>query len=329
MNTCFKIYKLTFKNYEINIFDSYEREDRRKRLMSLYSFLLKNADFGAIKISFSSLLKRYNKGYKKYKMALTTLKDAIKTLIDLGLLKVIDKARNVNVYSFLRFNFSYFYGGNPTDIRPENPTCGKLGKPIKNTQFSQDDINSKYISVNKDIDLDNKDNALMEYPEFIDSQEKVNDLNTVINHAKKLFKFKKVTNKLVKEKVLEQLTKYYKNITIKFLDNYILKTIIKTMSDLKSIKTRVQQDKKAYKASKLTFVGNCESREYDYDKLESMLLGQKDGTLSECEIKKDKTENNSKKNISNTNKTSNLKFNNFDQRTYDYEELEKKLLGWE
>ena len=48
--------------------------------------------------------------------------------------------------------------------------------------------------------------------------------------------------------------------------------------------------------------------------------------LQEVIVPKKDTNTNYK---SNNNNTKDLKFNNFDQRTYDYDTLEKKLLGWD
>ena len=318
-----KKYKINFKNYEINLFDTYEMENRRKKLMSLYSFLLKISEFGASKISFSSLLRRFNKSTKKYKMALTTLKDAIKSLINLGLLKIIDKARGVNVYSFLRFNFDYFYGDNPTKIRPKNPTCGELSKTVESTGSLEIASEHKYISVKIDKDIDVKDDAKKSYKEFICSEEKVNDLETVINHAKKLFKSLNIKNEFIKDKVLAQLTKYSKTITIKFLDNYILKTIEKAKSNFKSYKIKISNEKRDNKAKSLRF-NNFDQRNYNYDQIDLIISGEKS-----FEDVKDNLINKenpiSKFDRYSYNNSNTLKFNNFDQRNYDYDDLEKKL----
>ena len=57
------------------------------------------------------------------------------------------------------------------------------------------------------------------------------------------------------------------------------------------------------------------------------VLADRDKHNQEIEKKKEIARKVKAKN-QNINNTSNLKFNNFDQRQYDYDDLEKKLLGW-
>ena len=320
-------YKVQFTDAEtIVLNNSSYRKDTRESIMSIYSYLVKYCnERGSFNISFEELHNMYIRHHKK--ISLTALKRRITRLKEIGLVcveKIYKLGYYINSYKVNRTPVISNRPTNRTEEWTEEWTAQEPVEPVENTSVEVYEEKPKYKTQNlkNTIDIDNKNMYEKSYTEFMDSQEKVKEVETVINAAKELFKLNKITDKQVQETVINQLTKYFNNITIKFLDKYILTTIAKVKSDLKAIRLKVSQQKKVTKASKQLKFNQFDQRNYDYDKLESGLLGQEEVDLSECTKEQPKKQDNY---IQNNN---NLKFNNFDQRVYDYDTLEKELLGW-
>ena len=313
-------YKNTFTNYELLVLNnSSYRQGVKESLMSVYAYIIKHSKENPFTISFTDLLKMYNRYHNQLK--LSTFKKRIARLSQLGLIsvgKVNHLGYKLNSYVANRTN-------NVTDKVTPNVTEQEICLDLENTiiEVCEEKPKAKTLNIKKIIDIDNKNSEKKSYTEFMDSQEKVKEVETVINAAKQIFKNTNVTDKQVQETVINQLTKYFNNITVKFLDKYILTTIAKVKSDLKGIRLKVSQQNKANKVSKTLRFNNFDQRVYDYDSLERGLLGWEETTAEECTKEQPKHQDNY-----NQNQTNGLKFNNFDQRDYDYNDLEKKLLGW-
>lgn len=199
-----KNYKTKFTEKEINLLNTVERINTRTSLMSLYAYLICQAkENGTLSFSYRYFLGRYNRSHKK--ISLGTLKNRLNTLISLGLLTV-KKVKQSCEYILNRFLNS-----------------SKVETSIENTNLEHNDSEHKYINNNINIDIDLYSNSKKDFDPS--KYKKCTSLVDVRKKVKELLKIKKVKSSWIKERVLIKVTQNYRKITVKFLENYILKII--------------------------------------------------------------------------------------------------------
>lgn len=239
-------YKITFTEKENNLFNTIERENTRSSVMSLYSYLIGNATDGSISFSYRPFLNKYNRNHRK--ISIGTLKNRINTLVELGLLAV-EKVKQSCTYKLNRF------------LNSLKPTLD-----IENTSLEGNGSEHKYINNINNIDIDLYSNSNNEFDSS--RYEKCTSLVDVRNKVRELLKACRVKSSWIKDRVLVKVSKAYRNITVKFLENYILKAI--------------EDARSAYKKNWIKYTNvtvkpireaNFTQREYDWEELEQKLLG--------------------------------------------------------
>lgn len=238
-------YKVTFTDQENNLFNTIERENTRSSVMSLYAYLIGNATDGSISFSYRLFLNKYNRNHKK--ISLGTLKNRINTLVELGLLTV-EKVKQSCTYKLNRFLNS---------LKPTLDT--------ENTSLEGNGSEHKYINNINNIDIDLYSNSNNEFDSS--KYEKCTSLVDVRNKVRELLKACRVKSNWIKDRVLVKVSKAYRNITVKFLENYILKAIEDAINTYK--KNWIKYTNVTVKPVR---EANFTQREYDYDVLEEQLL---------------------------------------------------------
>lgn len=266
-------YNENFTNKENDLFNKYtENETVRTKMMSLYSYFIKHSKDNGYKITISA-----TKFFAKYKrhhfdMSIHYFKKLIYKLAEIGVL-IIDKTFKNNTYIVQRFED--FKDTSVSDPVSDPVSDKKQVLTVGTSCSSEFSEIPKYKIKNKDKDIDNitKSKSHENYNSFIEKEAKCTSLLDCRNRAKELLKKYKVKSSDIKNRVLIILTYNYRKVTLRFLDNYIIKLISK-------------------------------ARDRYYENWDKSRSGKK-------------------------SKNNSLKFANFTQRTYDYDKLEKGLLGWE
>ena len=254
-------YKINFTEKELNIFNTIERQSKKESLMSIYSYLLKhsNKESNTLEISFNKLYNMYIRYHKQ--LGFSTLKKRVNTLKELGLIVIEKNSKGVNKYLFTKFTIA--------DNVADNVANKKCAETVEITTIEEELKIPKYLNlsyIDNDIDSNNNSNTNNEFKTL----EKVNDKSIVINRAKELLKELKVKSSWIKKAVLDKLSKYYSNITIKYLDSYICKVIMQ----IRAISVTNFNNLVLSKKNKKTLRFNdYEQRVYDYNALENQLLG--------------------------------------------------------
>lgn len=209
-------YKYTLNYEEKSILNSIENSKIRNSLMSIYTYLNLKSEDNILAISFSKLLSNY----KKYKrnvdtnISRSTLENRIKKLVEIKLVK-ITKIKNINQY--VLYN-SKFFNQELDDFLDDS----KQVQSTENTSLESNSILHKYIN---NINKDYKDSYSNSDNNNLDNLKKCSSLVDVRNRVRELLNKLRVKSTWIKDRVLNKLTKYYRKITIKFLDNYINKAI--------------------------------------------------------------------------------------------------------
>lgn len=238
-----KNYKVTFTDKENNLFNTIQRENTRNSVMSLYSYLIGKTTDGSISFSYRPFLKKYNRSHKE--ISVGTLKNRINTLVELGLLTVT-KVKQTCTYKLNRF------------LNSSKPV-----ESIENTNLEPIKEKHKYINNINNIDIDLYSNS----KKFdADRYKKCTSLVDVRRKVRELLKVCRVKSNWIKDTVLVKVSKAYRNITVKFLENYILKSI-------ESAREQYKKNWIKYTSIKPERLANFTQREYDYDVLEKQLLG--------------------------------------------------------
>lgn len=240
-----KNYKVNFTEQENNLFNTIEKENIRNSVMSLYAYLSGRAVNGSITFSYRPFLNKYNRNHKK--ISLGTLKNRINTLVELGLLTV-EKVKQSCTYKLNRFLNS---------LKPTLDT--------ENTSLECNGSEHKYINNINNIDIDLYSNSNNEFDSS--RYEKCTSLVDVRNKVRELLKACRVKSSWIKDRVLVKVSKAYRNITVKFLENYILKAIEDAINTYK--KNWIKYTNVTVKPVR---EANFTQREYDYDVLEEQLL---------------------------------------------------------
>lgn len=272
-------------DYQLTVLNLIDNLEMRKSLMSTLAYMTiindrKNNQYeefqlsflkkdpNKLKISFGELYELYKKNHKK--LSLTTLKERVYKLIELGLLK-ISKSNHVNLYTFITSKPSLSnsaLSGSSTSL----PTSENVPEPIENTIVQETETTVYPVFVTKDLDSNAKHNE--EYENYISAERKVTDWDVVCNKLTDLFKACRIKGSWIKERVIEKLYKYYTTVTAKYLDNYILRTIADAQKTYhanydKYVKNNVPTPQSNY-------AQNCckPRQEYDFNAIEETLLGQ-------------------------------------------------------
>lgn len=251
-----KEYSYNLSDEQFAILNQIEYEESRRKSQSIMRFLKKEIikAGGSWSISFKNFCKDYNNWVNKKKkkrpelknVKLTQFKFLINRLRDLGLISISIVNRK-NVYSLV-----------PT----EKPTEEKAPENIEITNLEQGNVTPMLLGNNIDIDLYSNSN------EFDSSKyEKCTSFVDVRNKVRELLKACRVKSNWIKDRVLVKVSKAYRNITVKFLENYILKAIEDAINTYK--KNWIKYTNVTVKPVR---EANFTQREYDYDVLEEQLL---------------------------------------------------------
>lgn len=320
---------LEFSDKVINIFSTVENEKIRASAMSIYRYfkILVIENDGSVTISFQNFLKRYSYYDKKFNrkskkiMTPQTFKTRVDLLIELGLITRTEYKKT----------FTY-------ELALEVPPCLKENNDKDNNDDSNDSNNNDNDNLlpgndnEEDITLDdsylgkfnndtnNEPISTTNFGEFISSADEA--VEYVKNTAKKL----KVRSKWVINSAIANIKSCYNKINKRGAFNYIAKTILK----LQVISQQVYRNTKVYcdsikkfreanKPKKKLAFNDFVQRDYDYDRLERILLGEEEGRPSECYIGESNPYDKDDFEIKN-------RFNNFTQRDCDYNKLEKDMI---
>lgn len=324
-----------YKNYNIKLteleklrLNLIKNQSIRNSCMSILSYLIKkhteeikeyiNAglqhlmDQTVFKISFRDFLKKYNRSHLK--LSIGTLKNRIDLLLKLKLIKRIDKS----TYSFFRHDLNKNLN---KDLNKKN-----IDQTLENTSINTDSDKHKYIN-NK---IDNKNNIINIINRPLSTKIKtfvtnIEEIRGQLQYYICKFNIDDKYAFVIKE-IERRIKKVIKRGTLRFkgVDNYLINILCSIKNEFipNCLKNKYKNHENNT-VKKDTF-NNYDQRAYDFDELESGLLGYKKINLNDCVLKdgqaiKEKNSNNIKIDT----------FNNHDQRTYDFDDLEKKLLGWD
>ncbi|MGG5463529.1 plasmid replication protein [Clostridium sp. B9] len=257
-----KTYNLTEEQFLI--LKQIEYKESRRKAESLLRFIKKSVmtNEGSWNISFTKFHKFYNDWVNKRKknkptlknISLTQLKFTVNRLRDLGLL-IIEKNKKTNIYKL---------------PATKNPTNNKNAKSVDNSKVEEkkEEKFTPMLPGSLYLDIDSNSNT----KEFnADMYKKCTSLIDVRNKVRELLKEKKVKNNWIKDKVLVAITKNYRNITVKFLESYILKAIENARDAYyRNWAKYTKKHKKQYRQANFT------QREYtkeEWGALEKQLLG--------------------------------------------------------
>ncbi len=247
-----KQYNLTAE--EFAILEQINSKESKRKSQSLLRFLkepiIKNN--GSFSMSFAKIHYNYNRWVGRRKKArpelktisLKQVKNLINQLADFGLIK-IEKVKKTNCY-FLPL---------PNKLPDENST--------ENTENTKVDLNSTCPRIlGEYIDIDSYSNS-----QKFDSNKykKCTSFVDVRRRVRELLDKSRVKSSFIRDSIMNGISKNYRNITEKFLDNYILKAIENTR--LKATKTWNELNKKQSVQANFT-----QRDDYDWTAIEEALL---------------------------------------------------------
>ena len=246
------MYKINLNEYELNILNAkIENNEVRKKIMSLYTYLIKHSESNMLTISAAKLHSKYIRYHVNY--SLSYFKKLIARLKDIGLIKIIKNGKT-NTYNILRV------AEKVSEIVSNNETSLSIAESATEANFNLPKCKLK----NNNIDIDIYTNK--NYVEQINKEKKCKSLVDVRKRVKELIQETKIKSTWIKNYVLIICTKFYKNITVNHLDSYILKVIntarIKYYNNYNSYKTNTKQLK----------TRNFTERNYNTNQLEELLL---------------------------------------------------------
>lgn len=202
------MYKIKFNSYELSTFNTVETVKKTK-LMSVYSYLIKNSIENNLTISAEKLhakYKRYHKG-----VSLAYFKKLIKNLEELSLI-AIDKSKKIRSYFISRAQIT-------TPKVAEKVAEEKEVEPIDipSLEGNSEKRNTKSLNNSYTNTLYTQQRS-QDFGDFVAPVE-------LVLAAKKIMKELRIRSAFVKEKVNQKLSSCY-NINRKGMDNYVLKVII-------------------------------------------------------------------------------------------------------
>lgn len=247
-----KQYNLTAE--EFAILEQINSKESRRKSQSLLRFLKKHIikNNGSFCMSFAKIHYNYNRWVGRRKkerpelktISLKQIKNLINQLADFGLIR-IEKIEKTNCY------FLPLPNKLPDDNSNEN---------TKNTDVNENEncprISGKYIDIDSYSNSQKFDsNKYKKCTSFVDVRKRVREL---LDKAR-------VKSSFIRDSILNGVSKNYRNITEKFLDNYILKAI--ENARFKATKTWNELNKKQGVQANFTQRDN-----YDWTAIEEALL---------------------------------------------------------
>lgn len=211
-----KEYSYNLTDNQFAILNQIEYEESRRKSQSILRFLKKeiiNAG-GSWSISFKNFCKDYNNWVNKRKKKRTELKNVSLTQFKF----IINRLKDLGLIAISIVNRKSVY----TLIPTEKPTEEKPTETIETTSLEQGNVTPMLLG-NNNIDIDSNSNSQKEFNS--EKYEKCTSLVDVRNKVRELLKEKDVKNQWIKDNVLIAITKNFRNITVKFLESYILKAI--------------------------------------------------------------------------------------------------------
>ena len=247
-----KQYNLT--DEEFAILEQINSKESKRKSQSLLRFLKKHIikNNGSFCMSFAKIHYNYNRwvGRRKKKrpelktISLKQIKNLINQLADFGLIR-IEKVEKTNCY------FLPLPNKLPDDNSNEN---------TENTNVNETENCPRILGNN--IDIDSYSNS----QKFdSDKYKKCTSFVDVRRRVRELLDKSRVKSSFIRDSIMNGISKNYRNITEKFLDNYILKTI--ENARLKAIKTWNELNKKQGVQANFT-----QRYDYDWAALEEALL---------------------------------------------------------
>ncbi|MGU8577997.1 plasmid replication protein [Clostridium perfringens] len=247
-----KQYNLTTE--EFAILEQINSKESRRKSQSLLRFLKKQIikNNGSFCMSFAKIHYNYNRWVGRRKkerpelktISLKQIKNLINQLADFGLIR-IEKAEKTNCY-FLPL---------PNKLPDENSTENTENTDVIETE------NCPMILWNN-IDIDSYSNS-----QKFDSTKykKCTSFVDVRRRVRELLDKARVKSSFIRDSIMNGISKNYRNITEKFLDNYILKAI--ENARLKATKTWNELNKKQGVQANFT-----QRDDYDWTAVEEALL---------------------------------------------------------
>lgn len=247
-----KLYNLTAE--EFAILEQINSKESRRKSQSLLRFLKKHIikNNGSFCMSFAKIHYNYNRwvGRRKKKrpelktISLKQIKNLINQLADFGLIR-IEKVEKTNCY-FLPL---------PNKLPDEN-----YNENTENTNV--DETENCPMILGNNIDIDSYSNS----QKFdINKYKKCTSFVDVRRRVRELLDKTRVKSSFIRDSIMNGISKNYKNITEKFLDNYILKAI--ENARLKATKTWNELNKKQGVQANFT-----QRDDYDWTAVEEALL---------------------------------------------------------
>ena len=248
-----KQYNLT--DEEFAILEQINSKESKRKSQSLLRFLKKHIikNNGSFCMSFAKIQYNYNRWVGRRKkerpelktISLKQIKNLINQLADFGLIR-IEKVEKTNCY-FLPL---------PNKLPDENSTENTENTNVNETK------NCPMILGNN-IDIDSYSN----FQNFDSTKyKKCTSFVDVRRRVRELLDKASVKSSFIRDSIMNGISKNYRNITEKFLDNYILKAI--ENARLKAIKTWNELNKKQGVQANFT-----QRDDYDWAALEEALLG--------------------------------------------------------
>lgn len=235
-NKATRTYKRKFNDKEMNIFNTMENELVRQSTMSVYSYFMKLIEEdgvnGELLISYRKFIKRYNYYHKK--ICLSTMKNRIDCLEELGLLLVRKESRK----TYFKLTTSESVIPTPAHIdevenEEMNNKMNDTESPLspETTSIKADDTSCKTETATKNIiDIDSNNNQVAKsgipYETYKEIAPKVTDIALVCSRARELCKELGIRTAKIVNAVIGALIPRYRTITVAHLDNYIRKVII-------------------------------------------------------------------------------------------------------
>lgn len=246
-----KQYNLTAE--EFAILEQINSKESKRKSQSLLRFLKKHIikNNGSFSMSFAKIHYNYNRWVSRRKkerpelktISLKQVKNLINQLAYFGLIK-IEKVERTNCY-FLPL--------------PDKLPYINSNENTENTNVNEDSncprILGEYIDIDSYSNSQNFDNT---------KYKKCTSLVDVRRRVRELLDKARVKSSFIRDSILNGITNNYRNITVKYLDRYILKAI--ENARVKAIKTWNQLNKKQGVQANFT------QRDYNWNALEEALL---------------------------------------------------------
>ncbi|MCD3254354.1 hypothetical protein [Clostridium botulinum] len=308
-------YRTNLNELELNRLNLIENKEIRNSCMSILSYLLKKhteeieqyaeAELTSLKNQFSfkislrKFLEKYNRGHQAYKLSIKTLKLRMDLLQELKLI-TITKINNINSYFFNRFADGNKVGNKQGNNLNNVQTVDTTG--VEAPQQEHKYLNTK---INNKNNINNSVAPNTSTPKIFVSN--IEEIKEQVNYQ--IAKFNIIHDFAIQE-TERRIKNAIKKQTLRFtgVEKYLRET-------LSSIKNQ--------------FIPQCFNKKYkssieQQDNTETVTIDTTTSVLEDV-LRADKI---SKSNCNKIEYNKLDSFNNYEQRDYDFDELEKKLLGW-